>query len=188
MNSIKQSINTKKMQKIDIDKCKLTFWPADVLKKPAEPVEEINENIRSFVSKMIEIMIESKGIGLAAPQAGVGLNIFVVSLEGTAEDARVFINPELKPFGKTTAMQEGCLSFPGMYPTIRRPSHVKVTALDVEGNEFTEEADGLYAKCLQHEYDHLQGTTIAQRMGKLGRIKFRDRLNELEEKYGGDAQ
>jgi peptide deformylase len=176
------------MQKIDTDKCKLTFWPAAVLRRPAAPVENINGNIKEFVAKMIEIMVNSKGIGLAAPQAGVGLSIFVVSLEGTAENAKVFINPQINPFGKITSMQEGCLSFPGMYPAIRRPGHVKVTALDINGDPFTEEADGLYAKCIQHEYDHLQGTTIADRMGKLGHIKFRSQLAELEDKYGGDSE
>ena len=176
------------MQDIDISKCKLTFWPAEVLRQKTEPIEQINDNIREFADRMIDIMIESKGIGLAAPQAGVGVRIFVVSLECTREGAVVFINPVIKPFGRITSMQEGCLSFPGMHPTIRRNSHVRVTAVGIDGNEFTAEADGLYAKCIQHEYDHLEGMTIADRMGKIGRLKFRGELGELERKYGGDAQ
>ena len=171
------------MEKIDISKCKITRFPAKVLIQKAKPVEEINDNIREFAYKMLDIMVETQGIGLAAPQAGVGLTMFVVNLECQHEGSMFFINPKLEGSGPLTPLDEGCLSVPGINPSIKRHSKCKVTALDLDGNEFSIEADGLLAKCLQHEYDHLQGMTIAQKMGKVSQIKYRKRIQQLREEY-----
>ncbi len=168
----------------DVSNCELTRYPSKVLATKSAKIDKIDDNIKALAEKMIDIMVEAEGIGLAGPQAGVGLQIFVISLDGTREKARVYINPVVEGFGSMTTMQEGCLSFPKIFVNIKRHSQAKVRATDLDGNEFTEEADGLYAKCLQHEYDHLIGITIADRMGRLGRIKFRKELNELRELYG----
>ena len=168
---------------VDVSKCKITRYPEKVLAKKARKIEEIDDSIRQLAEKMIDIMLETDGIGLAGPQAGVDLQIFVISLDQTKENAKVFINPKVEGFGPLTPMQEGCLSLPGVFPTIKRPSKAKVTATDLDGNEFSEEAEGMYAKCLQHEFDHLQGTTIANRMGRIGQIKFRKELQDLRDKF-----
>jgi len=168
---------------IDVSKCKITRYPSEVLSQKTKRIEEIDESVKELVTKMIDIMIETQGIGLAGPQAGVGLQIFVVSLDSTRENACVYINPKVEGFGQITSMQEGCLSFPQVFANIKRHSQAKVTATNLDGEEFTQEADELFAKCLQHEYDHLQGITIADRMGRLGRIKFRRELQELKDKH-----
>ena len=169
------------MPDIDIEKCQLTRHPAEVLAEPAKPVEKIDDNIRRLVEKMTEIMLKNKGIGLAGPQAGVSLRIFIISLKGTKEGLRVYINPTVIPkTDRLETMEEGCLSVPGIYTKIRRYKECTVTATDLEGNEFTEEAQGLYARALQHEYDHIEGVTIAKRMSTAAKIAHRKKLKKLQ--------
>ncbi|MCJ7777032.1 MAG: peptide deformylase [Sedimentisphaerales bacterium] len=171
---------------VDISKCQITHYPADVLAKPAKPVEKIDEDIHRLVEKMTEIMREKKGVGFAATQAGVPLRLFIISLDGSKENVRVFINPTVTPIigkgeGSFEEHEEGCLSVPGIYTKIRRYSKCKVTATDLSGKVFTEEADGLYARALQHESDHIDGITIVNRMLPTARISHRKQLKKLRE-------
>lgn len=168
---------------IDVDKCKMTRYPEKVLAGRAKPVEKIDDNIRSLVAKMTELMIEHKGIGFAAPQAGVGLRLFIISLDGSREKVRVFINPTVTTQGSLVVNEEGCLSIPQVYTRIKRYSQATVTATDLDGREFTEQADGLYARALQHEYDHIEGFTIADRMGTTAKISHRKQLKKLVEEH-----
>lgn len=168
---------------IDIEKCKITHYPAKVLAKAAQPVEKIDDNIRQLVKKMTEIMLSNKGIGLAAPQAGMSLRLFITSLDGSRENVKVYINPIVTPSGELDEAEEGCLSVPGIYTKIRRYKKCRVTATDLDGNEFTEEAEGLYARCLQHESDHIEGMTIADRMASAARIAHRKQLKKLKEQH-----
>ena len=165
--------------KIDVDKCRITRYPATVLQGRAQPVETVDETIRRLVDKMAEIMIEHKGMGLAAPQAGLPLRLFIISLTGTRDNVRAYINPTVTPQGDLDEAEEGCLSVPGVWAKIRRHKRATVTATDLEGNEFTEEAEGLYARCLQHEYDHIEGTVIVNRMSQTARIAHRRQLKKL---------
>jgi peptide deformylase len=166
---------------VDINKCRITHYPADVLAGRAGPVEKIDDSIRQLVQKMTDIMLENKGVGLAAPQAGVPLRLFIISLDGTREAVKVYINPEITPSGDFDAIEEGCLSVPGVYTKIRRYKKCSVTATDLNGNKFTEEAEGLYARALQHEFDHIEGTTIVNRMSQVARIAHRRQIKKLEE-------
>lgn len=170
---------------IDVEKCTITHYPASVLGRPAEPVAEIDETILRLVDKMADIMIENKGIGLAAPQAGVGLRLFIVSLDGSRESVRAYVNPTVTPAGDLDEIEEGCLSVPGVYTKVRRYKRATVTATDLAGNEFTEGAEGLYARCLQHESDHLDGMTIVNRMGAAAKIAHRRQLKKLAERAQG---
>jgi peptide deformylase len=113
---------------IDVDKCKITYYPATVLRGRAAPVEKIDESIRRLVDKMGEILVDKKGIGLAAPQAGVPLRLFIVSLTGKREDVRAYINPTVTPHGDLDDAEEGCLSVPGIWAKIRRYKKATVTA------------------------------------------------------------
>ena len=168
---------------MDIDKCQITHYPAIALGQHAQPVEEIDDNICQLVEKMTDIMLENSGIGLAGPQVGVPLQLFIISLNGTRENVKVYINPTVTPTGELDSVDEGCLSVPGVYTKIKRYKKCKVAATDLEGNEFTEEAEGLLARALQHEYDHIEGTTIADRMGSAARIVHRKQLKKLREEY-----
>ena len=166
----------------------MTCYPAKVLSSPAEPVAEITDDIRQLAARMIEIMFEQKGVGLAGPQAGVNLRIFVISLDGTEESTKVYINPKIKTSGGIEANSEGCLSLPGITANIKRFKNCTVTATDLDGNEFTDEADGLYSRALQHEYDHLDGMMIKDRMGRVSAIAAKRHLKKLEEYYESNSQ
>ena len=169
---------------IHIDKCKITHYPDEVIANAAKPIEKIDDDIHKLVEKMTDIMLERKGIGLAAPQAGVGLTVFIISLDMTRENVRVYINPAVTPTtSELLTNEEGCLSVPGIYTNIRRYKTCTVTATDLNGKEFTEEAEDLYARVLQHENDHLSGITIADRMGSTARIVHRKQLKKLKQMY-----
>lgn len=167
---------------MDIDKCRITHYPARVLATPAQSVENIDRDIRQLVKKMTDIMLENRGVGLAAPQAGVPLRLFIISLDASRENVKVFINPTVTPItGAFESVEEGCLSVPGIHTKIRRFKKCKVTATDLDGNEFTEEAEGLYARALQHEYDHIEGMTITDRMSSVAKIAHRRQLKALQD-------
>jgi peptide deformylase len=168
---------------IDIEKCQITHYPADVLAGRAKPVEKIDDSIRLLVKKMADIMVEHKGVGLAAPQAGVPLRLFIISLDGTKESVKVFINPTVTPLGELVTFDEGCLSVPEIFTKVKRYKRCKVTATGIDGRQFTEEAEGLYSRALQHEYDHIEGVTIVNRMGQAAKIAHRRQLKKLTEKH-----
>jgi peptide deformylase len=170
----------------DPQKCEITRYPSSVLAKKAQPVKDINDNIRQIAEKMIEIMVETHGIGLAAPQAGLPLRMFVISLDGSKENAKVYINPQIKPSGKLEPSPEGCLSIPGLEGKIKRYTNCSVTAQDLDGNTFTEDAQGLHARALQHEYDHLEGTMIKDRLSQVAKISARKTLKKLEQDFEQD--
>lgn len=169
------------MSEIDVDNCKITFYPSQVLAQKAAPVDKIDYTICRFAEKMKDIMVERQGVGLAAPQAGVSLRMFVISVDGSRENAKVYINPTIEPSGEIEQNEEGCLSVPEVYVKIRRNSQCKVTATDLDGNTFTEEGQGLLARALQHEYDHIEGTLIIDRMTPTAKIANRRKLKLLIE-------
>ncbi|MCD4830625.1 MAG: peptide deformylase [Anaerohalosphaeraceae bacterium] len=168
---------------MDVKKCRITHYPSPVLGEKAKPVEKIDENIALLAEKMIEIMVDTKGVGLAGPQAGVGLRIFVASPDGSRESAKVYINPEISPSGSTEVGQEGCLSLPGIYGNITRCKKCTIKATGLDGKEFAEEAEGLKARIFQHEYDHLEGTLVADRLSTVARISARKKLKKLRQQH-----
>jgi peptide deformylase len=161
------------------EKSDVTHYPAAVLAKAAKPVEKIDESIKQLIDKMTDLMIEKKGVGFAGPQAGAALRIFIVSLNGKRENVRVYINPTLVCEGKLDTGEEGCLSVPGIFTKIKRYKKCTVSATDLEGKKFTEEADGFYARVLQHEFDHIEGITIADKMSTVAKITNRKKLQKL---------
>jgi peptide deformylase len=133
---------------------------------PAAEVNEVNAGVQKIVDDMIDTMYAAPGIGLAAPQVGVPLRIFVidVSLGHNAGELRVFINPTFVEREGMQLEEEGCLSVPGFNATLARPSRVVVKGLDRDGQEQVVEATGLLARCFQHEMDHLEGTVFVDRL------------------------
>ena len=170
------------MSDFNVENCCLTQYPSSVLNEKAQPIEKIDDTIRQLADRMIDIMIEARGVGLAGPQAGVNLRIFVVSVDGTRENARVYINPTIEPFGPVVAENEGCLSLPGVGGQVKRHLHCKVTATDLDGHEFTEEGTDLLARAFQHEFDHLEGVMIKDRLGAVAKARAKRILNQLKAK------
>ncbi|MCE5185376.1 MAG: peptide deformylase [Planctomycetaceae bacterium] len=171
----------------DYSKCTITRYPTPVLMKAAEPIKEVNDDIRVLAERMIEIMVETQGVGLAGPQAGVNLRIFVASPEGTRQGAKVYINPSIRVEGPIVTHEEGCLSLPGIWGKIKRYYKCTVTATDLDGKEFTEVGEGLPARIFQHEFDHLEGRMIKDRLSMAGKLRSRGRLQELEDEYKDNA-
>jgi peptide deformylase len=141
-------------------------YGANVLHAPAEPVREVTPQIQQLVEDMIQTMYAAPGVGLAAPQIGVPLRIFVadISVGRNPADLLTFINPEFVERDGMQLEEEGCLSVPGFNATVARPSRAVVKGLDRDGRERVVEADGLLARCFQHEMDHLEGTLFVDRL------------------------
>ncbi len=135
------------------------------LREKSVPVEEINEKIKQLAEDMFETMIEANGVGLACPQIGKNIRMFVLIADDDVR--RVFINPTIiKTSEETCDYEEGCLSVPQFYESITRPEKVTVQAWNENGKPFTLEADGFLARIIQHEYDHLDGIIYIDRGDK----------------------
>ena len=158
---------------------RITKLGEEVLRKKSVPVlpEEINDKFRALLSEMFTTMDEANGVGLAAPQININKRFFVV----TADDdvRRVFINPEIiSTSAELSEYEEGCLSIPKIYETIARPAKVTVQALDENGKHFTLDAEGLLARIIQHENDHLDGIVFIDR----GDAEFAKKAEETMKK------
>ena len=134
-----------------------------VLKAPASEVTEIDDALKRLVDGMIQTMYDAPGVGLAAPQVGVQKRLFVYDT-GDGEGARVVINPALSDFRDEWTYHEGCLSVPELWWDIHRAKQVRLTGLDLDGNELDIEADELLARVFQHEVDHLDGILLLERV------------------------
>ncbi len=143
----------------------ITKLGEDILREKAEPVAEVNDEIRKLVDDMFETMIEANGVGLAGPQVNKKLRLFVAMADDDVK--RTFINPQIiKTSEEVCDYEEGCLSIPQVYESISRPARVTVQALNENGKPFTLEAEGLLARIIQHEYDHLDGILYIDRGDK----------------------
>lgn len=143
----------------------ITKLGEEILRKKVDPVPEVNDEIRKLAEDMFETMIEADGVGLAGPQVGKNLRMFVLIADDDVR--RVFINPQIiKTSEEVCDYDEGCLSIPQVYETITRPAKVTVQALNEKGRPFTLEADGFLARIIQHEYDHLDGILYIDRGDK----------------------
>ena len=129
----------------------------ETLRETAVPVTKFDDSLEMLVDAMFETLEEADGVGLAGPQVGVNQRLFIVSIPDK-NIYREFINPEIIETSlETGPYEEGCLSIPGVYKNVERPLKVSVFAKDVKGKGFTVNADGLFARVIQHEYDHLNG-------------------------------
>jgi peptide deformylase len=146
-------------------------YPDKRLRNRAEPVSAVTPEIVALIEDMKETMYAAPGCGLAAPQIGVGLRIFIVDTAGDDEpsDLRVLINPEIISREGKAVWEEGCLSFPGVHEEIERAKKVTVRALDETGQTVEVTAEGLLGVALQHENDHLDGVLMIDHMGVLKR-------------------
>ncbi len=169
----------------------IVLYPAPVLQTRARDVERIDAWVRALVDDMVRVMKEEDGAGLAAPQVGESVRIFVVQArepEGDrpAEPLGVYINPKILALeGAVEPYEEGCLSLPGIRAEIRRPPIVTIEAMDLEGRTFTRTDDDILARIWQHEFDHLEGKLILDRMTPMDRLATRKKVKELRDDYEG---
>ena len=130
-------------------------------------------------------MFASKGVGLAGPQVGIGRQILVLNPTGEPQDNLTLINPAVRVdrSGPTTSFDEGCLSFPEIYAEVQRPDRCEVEAFDVEGNPIEQEFEGFTSRIIQHEYDHLEGVLLVDRMSPADKLRNKAALEELVDRY-----
>ncbi|MBF0543780.1 MAG: peptide deformylase [Candidatus Riflebacteria bacterium] len=149
----------------------------DVLRKSSEPVTQIDDSIRQLAKDMFETMYKANGVGLAAPQIGRNIRLVTIDVES---NPIILINPEIKKsVGKDTA-EEGCLSVPGLREKVQRANKVIAFAIDLEGNTIEITAEGLMARAIQHEIDHLEGILFIDRISKARKIQIKRELEMIQ--------
>jgi peptide deformylase len=186
---------------VDPAKLSIRTYPDPVLRAVAKPVPEINDEVRQVAKRMLAVMREERGIGLAAPQIGLSWRMFIADVPeresrdddepAPAPDALpsftdgpvVYINPKLtaiSPPLPVEAGEEGCLSLPDIRGQVQRPPAITIIYTDIEGVQRTESAQGLLARCWQHEFDHLDGVLIIDKFTQISRLKNRLKIKQLE--------
>lgn len=167
---------------LDPDQLVIVHYPDPTLRAKAQPVPAVDDQVRAVARKMVELMHQAPGVGLAAPQVGLSWRMFVANPTGEDGDNRVYINPSIipDPAAGNAARDEGCLSLPGITAEVTRPAQATITALNEQGETIEETADGLLARIWQHEYDHLDGVLILDRMSPIDRMANKRVIKELE--------
>src|SRR3954468_7483119 len=164
--------------------------PDPRLRAKCEPVERISDDLRALASDMLDTMYDAPGIGLAAIQIGVPKRLVVVDLGKTEEERRpvVLIDPEIVAVSEETRVhEEGCLSIPEYYEEVERPDRVTVRYRDLDGNQVQTEADGLFATCVQHEIDHLNGVLFIDHLSRLKRERVIKKFQKAARRESEDA-
>ena len=162
------------------DELEIVIWPAPVLTHRARPVEQIDDWLKQVGRRMIDLMEQHKGVGLAGPQVGLPLRLFVMAETGKAADARIIINPVLDQQEDFEEAEEGCLSLPDIRGKITRYVKLRIQGLDIAGQPVVLHLEGFPARIVQHETDHLDGVLIIDRMAPLTRLAQRKALKALE--------
>lgn len=158
----------------------ILHFPDARLRLKAEPVSQVDDNVRQMVTDMLETMYQAPGIGLAATQVNIQLRIIVIDVSEQKDQPLCLINPEIISADGSDEMQEGCLSVPGYYESVTRAQKVKVRALNAEGETFELEAEDLLAVCIQHEMDHLEGKLFVDYLSPLKRQRIKSKLLKME--------
>lgn len=155
-------------------------FPDPRLRKIAQPIETVTDEILQLAKDMLETMYAAPGIGLAATQVDRHIQLIVIDLSETKDQPMIFINPKITPLTtQTQPYEEGCLSVPQIYDKVERPTHVKIQYMDLEGNKQEKEADDLLAVCIQHEMDHLNGKLFVDYLSPLKRQRAKEKIEKL---------
>jgi peptide deformylase len=165
---------------------KIVQYPHPALRYDAVPLTALDEKVRSHAARMLELMYEAKGLGLAATQVALPYQLFVANFAGDPqqkEHERVYINPVILERKGSVEGEEGCLSFPGLFQKVRRAKTVQVQAYNLSGELVEEQASELAARVLQHEIDHLHGVLYIDKMGTIARLASRSALKEFERDF-----
>jgi peptide deformylase len=163
-------------------------YPDPRLRKKAAPVTIVDAAVRQLADDMLQTMYAAKGVGLAATQVDVHKRLIVLDVSEERDRPLVLINPELLKLEGSGPGEEGCLSLPGIYDKLTRATNIRVRALNLEGETFEMDAEGLLAVCIQHEMDHLEGKLFVDYLSELKRQLIRRRLEKerRQRSTGGD--
>ncbi|PQO46366.1 peptide deformylase [Blastopirellula marina] len=160
----------------------IIHYPHPTLRHKSKPVKRVDAELRAMIGEMFELMYEARGIGLAANQVGLPLRLFVMNLAGAKGEGEeyVFINPTINRSTGTDEAEEGCLSLPGVYGPVMRPAEVVFSAYMPNGEKFEQKVDGMFARCVQHETDHLDGVMFTDRMDEDSLYDVQKQIDQFE--------
>jgi len=169
---------------IQAEQLRLVYYPDPVLRAKTQAIEQVTDEVQRVVRRMLVIMHEAPGVGLAASQVGLSWRVFVANPTGLEEDDRVFINPVLSRASREiVAQDEGCLSLPNVTAPVTRPKAISIEATGLDGKRFSMTSGDLAARVWQHEYDHLEGILIIHRMTEIDKMVNKKALRDLEQAF-----
>jgi len=169
----------------------IIILPDKRLRMASKPIARIDSEVRRLVADMFETMYEAPGIGLAAIQVGIPMRVVTMDLSKreAAAEPRTFVNPELVWWSEEKSVyEEGCLSIPEVHEDVERPARVKLRYLDLEGEPHEEDAEGLFATCIQHEVDHLNGVLFIDHISKLKRNRIIKKFTKAAKRAEQDSE
>ena len=170
----------------EIGRVQIIKYPHPTLRHKSRPLRRVDRELKRIVAEMFDLMYSNQGIGLAANQVDLPYRLFVMNVKGNpAEEgeAKVFLNPVIARKSGSAEAQEGCLSFPEIWAPVRRPEKIVVSAYGIDGEEFSYEMDGLYARAVQHEIDHLDGVLFIDRLSQANQLAVREDLDALVRQF-----
>jgi len=171
----------------DVEALRIIHYPDPRLSEVSTRVDEVDASVARLAEKMFSLMFPARGVGLAAPQVGVTVRMFVTSPTFNSTDRRVYVNPKLISLEGRQENEEGCLSLPGINCKVRRGAVAVIRATNLDGKQFEETGEEIVARVFQHEMDHLNGKLLVDRMGSVARLANRKTLRRLEEEFTGSA-
>lgn len=163
-------------------------YPHPTLRHVSKPLTRVDKELHAIVREMFELMYAANGVGLAANQVDLPYRLFVINLKAdpqAKDEELVFINPVLTSRKGTVEGEEGCLSLPGLYGQVKRSDRAVLNAYDLSGNELTLPLEGLFARAVQHEIDHLDGVLFIDRLSSTGEMDIKDQLVDFEVQFAG---
>ena len=162
------------MSRLDI-----LHFPDPRLRRRAEPVNVVDDDVRRLIDDMLETMYDAPGIGLSAPQVNIAKRVVTIDLSKDQSAPLCLVNPEIRSVSGETETEEGCLSVPDVYEIVKRPERVRICAFDRDGRSREIEAEGALAVCIQHEIDHLDGRLFVDYLSRLKRQRIRKRAEKV---------
>lgn len=165
---------------------RVVHFPHPTLMRASKPLSRVDAELRQIVAEMFELMYLNNGIGLAANQVNLPYRLFVANVTGDSTEKQhelVFLNPVLSKHKGSEEKEEGCLSLPGVYAPVRRPTNIHVSAYDLSGKEISADVDGLLARVIQHENDHLDGVMFIDRVSQTALTDIKDKLDDFRSEF-----
>jgi peptide deformylase len=165
----------------------IVYYPHPTLRYKSKPLRRVDNEFKKIVREMFDLMYEHKGVGLAANQVDLPYRFFISNTEGDPAKAEefVFINPVISRRHGTAEAEEGCLSFPEIYAPVKRSDKIVISAYNLDGEEVSYELSGLFARAVQHEFDHLDGVLFIDRLSPAALMSIKEALSELESQFQG---
>ena len=163
-----------------MSRLEILHFPDPRLRRRAEVVPVVDDDVRRLIDDLLETMYEAPGIGLSAPQVNVAKRVITIDVSKDRNAPLCLVNPEIRTASGETETEEGCLSVPGVYELVKRPEKVRVSALDRDGRSREIEAEGLLAVCIQHEIDHLDGRLFVDYLSRLKRQRIRKKAEKVQ--------